>query len=170
MTREQRTQGAGAEKERQIQIILDLADKLHWEIRRVTKGTRGAWLNIDLTLPQAKSLVMLFTDGALRPSDLASALGVSLPTVTGIIDRLEEKGLVVREDDPNDRRVVLCKLSAQGRQVMDAIWQFSLRQVRALLEAMTLAELKQVEGGVQAFLRSFSTVHPESAHDSSDQQ
>ena len=153
--------GSANDRERQVQQILELFDRLYQETRRTSRGARGEWLNIDLTMPQVKSLLTLFTDGTLRTSDLASVLGVSLPSVTGIVDRLEEKGLVTRESDPQDRRVVLCKLSEVGRHLMGSIWQTGLERVKELLEAMTLEELQLVEGGVRAFLHSITTIHPE---------
>jgi DNA-binding MarR family transcriptional regulator len=149
-------------KENRVAQILELFDRLYREMHKGLHGIRGEWLNVDLTMPQIKSLLLLFTDGILRTSDLASALDVSLPTMTGIIDRLEEKGMVVRESDPQDRRVVLCKLSEMGRQFMGGIWQTGMERVKGLLGAMTSAELELVEGGTRAFLNSMSTVRPDS--------
>ena len=149
-------------RESRIAGILELFNRLYKETHRVCHGSRGEWLNLDLTMPQIKSMLLLFTDGILRTSDLASALNVSLPTMTGIIDRLEEKGMAVRESDPQDRRVVLCKLSEVGRQLMSGIWQTGMEHVKELLGAMTSADLELVEGGTRAFLNSFSTVRPDS--------
>ena len=43
---------------------------------------------------------------------LAASLAVTLSTVTGIVDRLVEHQMVVREEDPHDRRLVVCRLRA----------------------------------------------------------
>jgi DNA-binding MarR family transcriptional regulator len=160
--KQETTSDSSAARESHIARILGLFDRLYRETHRVSHGSRGEWLTLDLTMPQIKTLLLLFTDGILRTSDLASALDVSLPTMTGIIDRLEEKGMAVRESDPQDRRVVLCKLSEMGRQLMGGIWQTGMERVKELLGAMTSAELELVEGGTRAFLNSLSTVRPDS--------
>ena len=70
--------------------------------------------------------------------------------------------MAVRESDPQDRRVVLCKLSEVGRQLMSGIWQTGMERVKELLGAMTFAELELVEGGTSTFLNSLSRVRPDS--------
>jgi len=57
--------------------------------------------------------------GDLSMSGLAEMLGLGLPNVTGLVDRLEEHGLVERRRDPDDRRVVHVTLTAAGRLVPD---------------------------------------------------
>ncbi len=49
-------------------------------------------------------------------SQLAEALGVALPNATGIVNRLEERGLLDRRDDPSDRRLVRVELTDDGRR------------------------------------------------------
>lgn len=145
------------EKERTVKRILDLLDQLFRTVRGVA---HGQWLNLDLTVSQVKVILMLFTDGVMRMGTLASELGVSLPTATGIVDRLEERSLVLREGDPRDRRVVLCRLSEAGRKLAANLWEVGQQQTRQLLETMTSEELQLVEGAVRAFLRTIGVVHP----------
>jgi DNA-binding MarR family transcriptional regulator len=52
----------------------------------------------------------------LSMSHLAELLDVSLSNATGLVDRMEERGFVERERDRDDRRVVVVRLSAEGRQ------------------------------------------------------
>ena len=54
-----------------------------------------------------KYLDLLFHEGPMTAGRLAELSGLTTGAVTGIIDRLEKKGLVKREKDPNDRRKVL---------------------------------------------------------------
>lgn len=145
------------EKERTVEKILELLDQLFHTVRGVA---HGQWLNLDLTVSQVKVILMLFTDGMMRMGTLASELGVSLPTATGIVDRLGERSLVLREGDPQDRRVVLCRLSEEGRKLAASLWEVGQQQTRQLLEAMTSEELQLVEGAARAFLRAIAVVHP----------
>jgi len=140
---------------RTIQRILELLERLYQAARQIA---RGEWLNTDLTMPQLKAMLVLFSDGAKRMGLLASDLEVSMPTATGIIDRIAEKGLIERESDPQDRRVVLCRLSKEGHELISHLWKLGEMETRQLLELMTPEELQLMEGGSRAFLRAMSAL------------
>ena len=58
------------------------------------------------------------TGKGIRISDLSRIMHVTSPTVTQLINRLEEKGLVQRKNDPNDRRYIRVVLTAQGEAIL----------------------------------------------------
>src|SRR4051794_9896932 len=60
-------------------------------------------------------LVMLERHGDLSMSRLAELLDVSLSNATGLVDRMDERGLIERVRVPDDRRVVLVRVSEAGR-------------------------------------------------------
>ena len=64
-----------------------------------------SWCAVDLTMPQLKALFLAHAPGGASHSEIARALGVGVSTVTGIVDRLVEHGLVERHADPADRRL-----------------------------------------------------------------
>jgi DNA-binding MarR family transcriptional regulator len=68
-----------------------------------------------------KLLQILEPDSALPMSQLAERCYCDASNVTGIVDRLEERGLVERGDSPADRRVKLIALTAAGGQVREAV-------------------------------------------------
>ena len=74
-------------------------------------------LDIDVTMAQLKTLFVLFmeawseADGGLRVSDIAGRLGVTAATTSTLLDRLVERGLVERREDPLDRRQHRCRVS-----------------------------------------------------------
>jgi DNA-binding MarR family transcriptional regulator len=76
---------------------------------------------LDLTMPQAITLKLI--DEAQPMGDLARALSCDASNMTGIADRLEERGLVTRQAVPGDRRVKALALTPAGRALrsqMDA--------------------------------------------------
>ena len=103
-----------------VEKILKLADKL---FRRLFPSVPPELLDLDITMPQLKIVFMLFITGPMRMSDLASDLRVTLATVTGLVERLVERNMVVRESQPDDRRVVLCRLSDTGQKAINRIWE-----------------------------------------------
>ena len=78
---------------------------------RALAGSHG------LTGPQMLCLREIASRGALTTGSLALAVALSPATLTGILDRLEVRGLVSRERRPEDKRRVLVSLTAIGRQM-----------------------------------------------------
>jgi DNA-binding MarR family transcriptional regulator len=110
------------------------------------------WLSLDLTMPQLKVVLLLFVNGPTRMSVIASALGVSLATATGVADRLVEREIMVRESDPDDRRVVLCRLSVKGEKTIIGLWQLAKENSRLLLSSVDRNKLVLVREALQALV------------------
>src|SRR5437870_3222055 len=71
--------------------------------------------DLDLTYAQSQVLFRLAEHPGSHMGDVAKAFGVTLPAVTHIVDRLEEKGLATRGDHPADRRVYVLDLTRAGK-------------------------------------------------------
>lgn len=79
-----------------------------------------------LTFPQLIALLRLYRNGAMAMSELSAHLAVTRGALTGLIDRLEENGLVSRCPDAQDRRVITLTLTPRGKETMAAVvrdWQ-----------------------------------------------
>ncbi|MFC8371261.1 MULTISPECIES: MarR family winged helix-turn-helix transcriptional regulator [unclassified Streptomyces] len=74
-----------------------------------------------LTTARAGVLWALFHDGPMTQRALAGRLGVTPRNVTGLLDALQEDGLVVRRAHPTDRRATLVSLSEKGHGVTSAL-------------------------------------------------
>jgi len=88
----------------------------------------------QLTMSQLKLLLMLHHSGGSGGQELARSMGVSLATLTGIIDRMVSQGLVTRREDPTDRRVRIIELTAHGSRMIDEIVTTGSQRLRELLE------------------------------------
>ena len=66
-------------------------------------------------MAQLHILYTLQRNGEMPMSRLAEMLNVSLSNATGLIDRIEERGLIERTRVPEDRRIVLIRVTAAGR-------------------------------------------------------
>ncbi len=81
-------------------------------------------------------------------SRLADLLDVSLSNATGLIDRMEERGLVERVRVPSDRRVVLVRASADGIKIRDEIEALKLDRMRSILARLGPDKLERILGAV----------------------
>jgi len=87
-------------------------------IRAVGLYSRELLRRRNLTTSQLATLRQLGRHGALSAGELARGISVSQATVTGIVDRLERRGLVTRSRDLEDRRRVVIDLTEPGRQAV----------------------------------------------------
>lgn len=71
----------------------------------------------ELAPQQVMTLKSLGRSGPMPMSELADVLACDSSNVTGIVDRLEDRGLVVRRPGPNDRRVKLLELTDRGAEL-----------------------------------------------------
>jgi len=84
----------------------------------VFQAFRQAMAPWDVTPGQYGVLVLIGENQGLSQSDLGAALGIDRSTMVAVIDRLEERGLVVRAPSPRDRRSYALELSAEGRRTL----------------------------------------------------
>jgi DNA-binding MarR family transcriptional regulator len=83
--------------------------------------TMGVCSEVDLAPGQLMALKSLDPDTPVPMRELATALACDNSNVTGIIDRLEERGLVERRPTPHDRRVKMLVVTPKGREVRTRI-------------------------------------------------
>jgi len=121
-----------AKRQSAAQLAVSLRDALIRLNRRV-RQTRPVG---DLTATQLSALTSLQLAGALTPGELADIERVRPPTMSKIISKLEERGLVQRSPHPSDGRQVILAATPRGREVVAA-----LDRVREEWLAQRLAEL-----------------------------
>ena len=119
------------------------------------------WLNSDLSVPQIRVLLVLQSQGPSRMSDIANTTSVTLPTTTGVVDNLVKKGLVSREDDPQDRRLVICKLSIKGQELINRLWMSGRFQMKNLLNGLSPEELQKAHEVARMLLDNVNRKSPE---------
>jgi DNA-binding MarR family transcriptional regulator len=81
----------------------------------------------------------------VRVTDLSERLLIRPPSVTGVVDRLERAGLVVRDTASNDLRVKRVRLTARGRRVVEQVRAVHSGQVDALLGGLSAAEQSEFQ-------------------------
>jgi DNA-binding MarR family transcriptional regulator len=116
--------------------------------------TAGAefWARVDLTMPQLKVLLLLGRHGSAPVSWLASRMDVSPPNITGILDRLEQRGWVRRMSDPRDRRVVRIVLTEDGEQLLHQLSGAGIDNLRESLRTLNNGAADDLRRGLARFL------------------
>jgi DNA-binding MarR family transcriptional regulator len=114
------------------------------------------WHRVDLTMPQLKVLFSLFVDGPLPCSSLAEAVGVSLPTMNGVLERLKERDLIARRPDRQDRRRIVNSLTVRGHRLIEGLWISHQDWMAELLDRMDSSDLETIEQALTIIMTALS--------------
>ena len=100
---------------------------------RVMWPIRGMLADAGVTEQQWRVLRVLDEDGPMDPTSIAERAVLLLPSLTRILQKLEDKQFVTRERDEADRRRQIIRVTEAGRHVIDANMETS-RQILADLK------------------------------------
>ncbi|MBI2412116.1 MAG: MarR family transcriptional regulator [Deltaproteobacteria bacterium] len=132
-----------------IIMVFSLDSSLGFLMNRAANLMKGAieerLRKYGLTAPQWAVLARLTEEDGLNHSEICARLFFDKPTITGIVGRLEKKGLVKRLKGAKDRREVKVHLTGKGKNLMDELPSFAEEVNRAAskgLDARESAALK----------------------------
>jgi DNA-binding MarR family transcriptional regulator len=102
-------------------------------------------IKLGVSMTQVHVLSMLQRHGDVPMSRLADLIDVSLSNATGLIDRMEERGYVERVRVPDDRRVVIVRMTDEGRRVMDDMESLREHTFRTVLDRLSEEQLRGID-------------------------
>ncbi|MDR3466986.1 MAG: MarR family transcriptional regulator [Xanthobacteraceae bacterium] len=94
----------------------------------------------DLTPVQYAALTTIGTHPGLDQATLAGLIAYDRTTITGVVDRLEQKGLLVRQASNRDRRAHELQITAEGRRILNGIEPAVEAAQRIMLRGLTGVE------------------------------
>ena len=139
-----------ARRSAEAQRLLDLLNALGSTTFRQLLWQRAS--ELDLTYAQSQVLFHVADRPGCHMGDVAKAFGVTLPAITHIVDRLEEKQFLLRADDPADRRVWILELTRTGRALVDELHGLQMRGVEGVLQRMAAGDRQRVIKGLEALV------------------
>jgi DNA-binding MarR family transcriptional regulator len=108
-----------------------------------------------LTVPQFDVICTLGNTSGLMMGQIAEKTLVTKGTLTGIIDRLESKGLVRREVPPENRRCFIVVLTLKGQQMFEEIFPAHIIYLKQRLGALSCEEMQQIQSALQRLRELF---------------
>ena len=151
---------------RDFELPVDRPTLLAEVLDEITSHTPAAimramrrWPTGQVSLIHLQVLTTLDAGGALPMSRLAEALDVSQASATGIVDRMEQRGLVERRGDPDDRRVVLVAPTDEGRGMIEGVSAERKERLMRLLDELTDDELDGFLRGSRALRAARRRLH-----------
>lgn len=117
-----------------------------------------------LSMTQFSTLMTLHKQGPCAISEIAEELGVSSAAASQMVDRMVNDGIILRSEDPNDRRVKLISLSERGGQLLRENYDARRKWLGELIESLSDAEKQQVHQVFEILanrLRQMESTHSE---------
>jgi DNA-binding MarR family transcriptional regulator len=122
------------------------------------------WPGGALSLVHLNVLAVLEDDGPLAMRGIAETLDVSQASATGIVDRMEQRGLVERRRAEDDRRVIRVALTDQGRNLVAGMATERREHLAMMLDHLTDDELRGFLAGARALHRARERFHEHLPH------
>lgn len=133
----------------------DLHDLLLELVRSIgTLHVAGAASEAEFSLSEALALHELDTGDGLVQQDLADRLRLDKSTVSRLVAQLEDRGLLTRQRDPDNRRLVRLSLTATGRRMHRRLGRSLHDRQNTVLAAMTASEQAALRTGLVGLLRA----------------
>jgi DNA-binding MarR family transcriptional regulator len=125
--------------------LMDTAPKIFQAIRAEMRRRRGA----DISIPQFRSLGFVQRNPDSSLSDLASHLGLTLPSVSKLVDGLVKQGLISRRDAVSDRRCLKLELTQRGKSIVNSAQTSAQANLAKILSGLSSDELTTVHQALE---------------------
>lgn len=125
-----------------IQQAEQLKDLIRTLNRKFRQYMMVQTVGCGLTVPQIHLMQELYQNPGITLGELSVRLGLAKSTVSGIVDRLEKQGKVVRKRNENDRRVVHIDLSPEENQLGESISLMRTNYLAGLMGSMDQEEIQ----------------------------
>jgi DNA-binding MarR family transcriptional regulator len=136
----------------QAQRLLDLLNALGSTTFRQLLWQRAS--ELDLTFAQSQVLFYVADHPACPMGEVAKAFGVTLPAITHIVDRLEEKRFMSRAHHPADRRVYVLELTRAGEALVQELHGIQMRALEGVLDRMSPDDRERAVRGIEALVEA----------------
>ncbi len=131
--------------------IAGISQEMNGAVRLLRCAATGRLVKQGVSMTHLHVMWLLEEHGELAMSRLADLLDVSLSNATGLIDRMEERGLIARVRVPDDRRVVHVRLTGAGQTVLDEVQVMREDLTQAILERLDDGQLERLHASLQDF-------------------
>jgi DNA-binding MarR family transcriptional regulator len=153
--------GPASEQDELISCLERVQDSFE---RRALSSMAEPLISTPLTMQQLKVLTMIAIDPEKATGhELAALLEVSVATMSGLVDRLVEHGMVARGEDPSDRRVRRLTVTPEGSATIRSLLSSAGTMPTPVLRRLAIEDLRALVQGILAFERAVGEL-TEDAH------
>lgn len=141
----------------EVELADSLAAVLLGVVCSQTESDLNSLVETDLSMSQLRCLVTLAQDGqAMAIHTLAQRLGLTVATAGRAVDRLVAQELVIRREDPQDRRVRQVSLTTKGRQIVSGIDDARHRSLLTFVRSLRPTDAAQLLAALRPIVEQTS--------------
>lgn len=129
--------------------VTGILDELNGAVRLLRCASTGRMVKQGVSMTHLHVMWRLEEFGELPMSRVADYLDVALSNATGLIDRMEERGLVERSRVSDDRRVVMVRLTPIGQDILDEVQIMKRDLMNAILVRLDERQLNRLHAGLR---------------------
>ena len=118
-------------------------------IARSDPARLEAWVELGLTMTQLRVLFLLRTEDGASAGAMAESLKVTPSTLTRIVDRLVRQGLIQRETDDGDRRLVRHSLSDSGASTVEELERSGRARMNEVIDRLSASQLERLVAALE---------------------
>lgn len=144
---------AGSKRSDRKEELAEVVQGLHHLFKAVDTFSRQMLRTFGVSGPQVWALGTIAQAGSLTIGELADRMYLHISTVSGIVDRLEERSLMVRERTEEDRRVVRLRVTRQGRLILQRAPEPPRSLIAKGLQRLSDRELQIMKSAVRQLTR-----------------
>lgn len=132
-------------------------------VSRADPSRLEAYAGYGLTLTQLRVLFLLRSEPGLSAGAIAESIRVTPSTLTRIMDRIVRSGLVRRDADEADRRLVRHSLTDAGSRAVEGIERVGRERMGTIFDRLDKAQLERLVDGLRDLIAAAESVEGESA-------
>ncbi|ADD02297.1 MULTISPECIES: MarR family winged helix-turn-helix transcriptional regulator [Thermoanaerobacter] len=138
-------------KDCDIKLLYDLFRIIRQKLNNQLKANDLSEFQKDLTIGEQQVIIILSENKSnpMYMKDIALELGISPSTLTSIVDKLVEKGLVQRDSDLEDRRKIQISLTKKGQDLYKHLAMFREKILQPIFEKLSPQELETLKNILQ---------------------
>ena len=138
-------------------LAIRLMEAIRALVRRFSLAERADIACCGMTVAQAATLEALADGDGLRLGELGRRLGIAPSTLSRNLDRLEDRGFVIRAPDPDDRRALRASLTNAGRSAAVSVRGQEIEFTRTILEKLPGVSAETTVAGIENLLAAIRT-------------
>jgi len=133
--------------------IAEIMQSLRRIFKAIQQYSEQVLKEFGVTGPQLWALRIIYQESQLSMGELSERMCLHMSTVSGVVDRLEQKGYVERNREKPDRRVVKISLTKKGKRVVQRAPEAAQGKLLHGLESLSRQEVKGIHASLDKVVR-----------------
>ena len=132
--------------------VLDVVPMVH----RAIRGELRKYGAKEMSIPQFRTLALVYRKERVSLSEVAEHIGLTLPTMSTLVDGLVDRGLISRREDPEDRRRMTLALTEQGRSGFESAREATAAYLEQRLRQLSPSNRATITGSMHILREAFT--------------